>query len=293
MKVVQFTIPVAGEHSVIVQEDTLPHFYDHLHRHHETQITWIRQGEGTLLAGDYMQRFKAGDIYVIGANQPHLFKSDPAYFDKRRKKQVHSLTLFFNPGSVFGQVLALPELKTVQKFVQSSFRGLQVPDNVRLQVSKAILQVQQHKNASRLAAFIELLQLMAGIKKWKQLATVTSPYSITESEGLRMNDIYQYTMEHYTENIPLSSIASVAHLTPQAFCRYFKKHTRKTYISFLNEIRVTEACKKMVRGSFESFASIAYHTGFNNVVTFNRVFKKTTGRSPREYLKEYLGKAEN
>lgn len=291
MKVVQFTIPVAGEHSVIVQEDKLPHFYDHLHRHHETQITWIKQGEGTLLAGDYMKRFKAGDIYIIGANQPHLFKSDPVYFDKRRKKQVHSLTLFFNPDSLLGKVLGLPELKSVQKFVQNTTHGMQVPAQLAPSVGKAMLQVQQRKNALRLASFIELLQMLAGVKKWKLLATASSPYSITESEGLRMNDIYQYTMEHYTENIPLSSIASVAHLTPQAFCRYFKKHTRKTYISFLNEIRVTEACKKMVNGNFDSFASIAYGTGFNNVVTFNRVFKKTTGRSPREYLKEYLDKA--
>jgi AraC-like DNA-binding protein len=292
MKVVQFTIPVAGEHSVIVQEDTLPHFYDHLHRHNETQITWIMQGEGTLLAGDYMQRFKAGDIYIIGANQPHLFKSDPVYFDKRNKKKVHSLTLFFDAQSLFGSVLNLPEMKSVLKFVQTTFRGMQVPESSCQQVSRMILQVKEQKNAYRLASFLQLLQLLAGIKKWKVLSTVTAPYSITESEGLRMNDIYQYTMEHYTENIALSSIASVAHLTPQAFCRYFKKHTRKTYISFLNEIRITEACKKMVRGDFESFASIAYHAGFNNVVTFNRVFKKMTGRSPSEYLKEWLGKAE-
>ena len=88
-----------------------------------------------------------------------------------------------------------------------------------------------------------------------------------------------------------SALASVAHLTPQAFCRYFKKHTRKTYISFLNEVRITEACKKMVQGDFDSYSSVAYQAGFNNVVTFNRVFKKTTGRSPREYLKEYIGKA--
>ncbi|WP_315822444.1 hypothetical protein [Paraflavitalea speifideaquila] len=59
-----------------------------------------------------------------------------------------------------------------------------------------------------------------------------------------MNDVYQFTMAHYTENISLHQIASIAHLTPQAFCRYFKKHTRKTYITFLNEVRVNEACKR-------------------------------------------------
>ena len=122
MKVVQFTIPVAGEHSVIIQEDKLPHFYQHLHRHKETQITWILQGEGTLLAGDYMQRFQPGDIYIIGANQPHLFNSDPSFFDKRRKKKVHSLTLFFDVNSAFGEILKLPELKSVQKLFKQLSR---------------------------------------------------------------------------------------------------------------------------------------------------------------------------
>ena len=291
MKVVPFTLPVAGEHSVIVQEDRLPHFYDHLHRHHEAQITWIIQGDGTLLAGDYMQRFQAGDIYIIGANQPHLFKSDPEYFDKRKKKKVHSLTLFFNPAGHFGKLLMLPEMKQVNKFVQNAYHGLQVPKSFTSQVSHAIQQVKETKNAGRLAAFLQLIELLASIKKLKLLATAPAAYSITESEGLRMNDIYQYTMEHFTETISLSAVAAIAHLTPQAFCRYFKKHTRKTYISFLNEIRITEACKKMVEGNFDSIATVAYHAGFNNVVTFNRVFKKTTGRSPSEYLREYRGKA--
>lgn len=39
MKIIQFTIPVAKDHAVIVQEDIVPHFYNHLHRHNETQIT--------------------------------------------------------------------------------------------------------------------------------------------------------------------------------------------------------------------------------------------------------------
>jgi quercetin dioxygenase-like cupin family protein len=80
MKVLPFTIPVPHDHSIIVQEEVLPHFYTYLHRHAETQITWIQKGEGTLLAGNNMHVFREGEIYVIGANLPHLFKSDPAYF---------------------------------------------------------------------------------------------------------------------------------------------------------------------------------------------------------------------
>ena len=48
MKIVPFTIPVEIDNSIHLQEDKLPHFYEHLHRHNETQITWVISGEGTL-----------------------------------------------------------------------------------------------------------------------------------------------------------------------------------------------------------------------------------------------------
>src|SRR5689334_20635330 len=141
MKVIQFTIPVAKEHSVIVQEDIMPYFYNHLHRHNETQITWVIQGEGTLIAGNYMQPFKPGDIYILGANQPHIFKSDPVYFDKRRKKQVHALTFFFNPNGFFKPILELSESKGIKKFVDSTCYGLHLPAGEQKKITAEMLEV--------------------------------------------------------------------------------------------------------------------------------------------------------
>ena len=292
MKVVQFTIPVATEYSIIVQEDILPYFYNHLHRHNEIQITWVIKGEGTLIAGNCMQRFKPGDIYIIGANQPHLFKSDPSYFEKRSNKEIHALTMFVDPGGLFSTILELPEMKSAKKFLEATAAGMQIPQVYKQPVMEKMLQVKEARNGMRLATFIQLLQVMTAIKKYKTLSSSGSEYSISESEGLRMNDVYQYTMTHYTENISLHQIASVAHLTPQAFCRYFKKHTRKTYITFLNEVRVNEACKKIVAQDFDSIATVAYQTGFTNAVTFNRVFKKITGQPPKKFLNEYLQKVD-
>ena len=250
MRVVQFTIPVAMENSIVVQEDVQPHFYNHLHRHNETQITLIIKGEGTLIAGNYMQRFKPGDIYILGANQPHIFKSDPAYFDKRKKKEVQELTIFFNPDGFFHSILDLPESKAIKKFVESSVSGFQVPADEQEKIAGEMLLVKDAKQGFRLAAFIHMLQTMSSVKGWKTLATISAEYSFTDMEGLRMNDIYHFTMSHYSENIKLKQVADVAYLTPQAFCRYFKKHTRKTYISFLSEIRISEACKKIIAGDF-------------------------------------------
>jgi YesN/AraC family two-component response regulator len=174
--------------------------------------------------------------------------------------------------------------------MEATRKGLQVPASHQQDILKKMILIKEAKNGIRLAFFIQLLQTLSRIKQYKSLSNTHTESSITESEGLRMNDIYQYTMTHYTENISLKQIADVAHLTPQAFCRYFKKHTLKTYVAFLNEVRINEACKKIVAENFDSLAAVAYQSGFNNAVTFNRVFKKITGQPPKKFLTEYMQK---
>ncbi len=287
MKVIQFTIPVTAGNSIHLQEDKLPHFYEHLHRHHETQVTWILKGEGTLIAGNYMQRFSAGDIFIIGANQPHLFKSDAAYFKGQAKKTIHSLNIFFNPSGFIAPLLSLAEMRSVKKFIAASSHGMQVPEKNKETIAALLTKLKSVNGATKLSVFIELLQQLANIKKWKHFSTETFEQSITDKEGLRINDVYQYSMAHYTETISIQEVAKLVHLTPQSFCRYFKKHTSKTYIHFLNEIRVNEACKKFMENNFENIAAVAYQSGFNNVVNFNRVFKSITKQSPGDFIKQY------
>jgi AraC-like DNA-binding protein len=287
MNVLYFTIPVSAGNSIHLQEDQLPHFYEHLHRHNEIQITWIIKGEGTLIAGNYMQRFGPGDVFVIGANQPHLLKSDPGYFDSSKKKRIHSLNIFFNPAGFISPLLSLPEMRGIKKFVTATAHGMQAPEKNRKKITDQLVKIKNAGSGLRLAAFIELLQLMAAIKKWKHFSTEAFEYSITDKEGLRINDVYQYTMANYTENIKLAEVAALVHLTPPSFCRYFKKHTSKTYIHFLNEIRINEACKKFLEKDFSSISAVAYQSGFNNVVSFNRVFKSITRQSPGSFIKQY------
>ncbi|MFT3936016.1 MAG: AraC family transcriptional regulator [Chitinophagaceae bacterium] len=287
MKVIQFTIPVAADNSIHVQEDVLPHFYEHLHRHNEIQLTWIIKGEGTLLTGNYMQQFSPGDVFVLGANQPHLFKSDPQYFDARKKKEIHSLNIFFNPNGFIAPLLSLPEMRGIKKWIMASQHGMQVPKKSCRKITDQILFVKKSNTGARMAAFIELLHQMAEIKKWKIFTAHAFEHRITDTEGLRINNVYQYSMANYTKNISLEEVAKLVHLTPQSFCRYFKKHTAKTYIHFLNEIRVNEACKKFMENKFESIAAVAYQSGFNNVVNFNRVFKNITKHSPGTFIKQY------
>jgi AraC-like DNA-binding protein/quercetin dioxygenase-like cupin family protein len=289
MKVLQFTIPVAHDRAVIVQEDIMPHYYPHLHRHNEAQLIWIKEGEGTLVVDNHLHAFKANDIYLLGANQPHLFKSNPEYFLPESELKIQALMVFFDPKGRLAPLLALPEMQLISSFLTHHQAGFKVPSIHSDVIINHMLSLQQATNQELMIQFLALLNsLYQTSAKAEALAPVRS-VDYTENEGIRIGHIFNYIMQHYERLITLEEVAAVAHMTPQAFCRYFKKHTRQTFVSFLNEMRINEACKKLTSGKYENIATAAYTCGFNSVTNFNRVFKSVKGESPKTYLAHYFG----
>ncbi|WP_183558868.1 AraC family transcriptional regulator [Mucilaginibacter sp. SP1R1] len=288
MKVLQFTIPISHDKSVIAEKVCQPYHYPYLHRHKETQITWIQQGEGTLIAGNNMHDYSAGDIFVLGANLPHVFKSNPEYFVQDSNKQIEALTIFFNPEGTLAPLFDLPELKSSKMFMQQHQQGFKIPHHITDKIAQMMSAL---KNASGPDQLIQFLNLVKGLTNIKSKLDPLSSYgnlpAITENEGIRIGNIYNFIMQHYSEEITLEDVAKVAFMTPESFCRYFKKHTGHTFISFLNEIRINEACKKLIAHKFESINTVAYKCGFKSITNFNRVFKYVIGNSPRGYLDSY------
>ena len=94
MKVLPFKIPKPENNALIYQEDIELVFYDKLHQHDEIQISFIEKGNGTLLVGDRISSFAENDIFVIGSNLPHAFKSD-----KNAVSDSKMLSLFFTASS--------------------------------------------------------------------------------------------------------------------------------------------------------------------------------------------------
>jgi AraC-like DNA-binding protein len=292
MKVLPFTIPVPHDHSIIVQEELLPHFYPYLHRHAEAQITWIKKGEGTLLAGNSMHPFRDGEIYLLGANLPHLFKSDPMYFQPGCEKEVETVTIFFNPEGKLAALFALPEMKTVNAFVAQMQGGLKIDDGSYTDISGRVEAIQKSNGAAQLSLFIELLSVISNFNDLQPLSSGLYTSPMTDPEGMRIASVYNYIMHNYSNALTLDDVAKQAHLTPTAFCRYFKKHTRSTFVHFVNKVRVNEACKLLVNGTSDNIATIAYSCGFNSITNFNYVFKSITGMSPREYMNSYVNTIE-
>ncbi len=289
MKVLQFSIPVVLDKSVIIQEDKLPHFYPHLHCHTEAQIAWIQRGEGTLVAGNNMHTFQSGDIFFLGANQPHLFRSNEEYFAKGSEKSTQATMLFFNPNGALASIFGLPEMKLLKTFLDQHSQGFKLPGIYNDEMGRLISSTKGVNGADLLMHFFLILQFLSKrTTKVDPLASHSHHAGISETEGLRLSNIYNFILKNYSNDITLNDVADVANMTPHAFCRYFKKHTGHTFISFLNETRVNEACNKLISGMYDGISSVAYNCGFNSITNFNRVFKNIIGNSPRDYIDSYL-----
>jgi AraC-like DNA-binding protein len=289
MKVLPFTIPVAHDKSVIVEQVESSYHYPYLHRHKEAQITWIQKGEGTLIAGNNMHDYNAGDIFLLGPNQPHLFKSSPAYFSADTGRSIQAVMIFFNPDGILSGLFNLPEMKNYKVFIQQHQQGFKIPGPWVNEIAGCMNNIKATTGADQLIQFFALLKSFAAIDvRLEPLSSYTYLPSITDTEGIRIGNVYNFIMQNYSEPITLEDVAGTACMTPESFCRYFKKHSGHTFITFLNKIRINEACKKLIAHKFESISTVAYACGFKSITNFNRVFKTVTGISPRAYLDHYF-----
>lgn len=292
MEVIPFTLPGSHERTINVVEYEGPHFYRHLHRHKEYQLMWIIEGTGSLIIDHIIHPFRDGDMFLIGPNQPHVFKSDERYFEEDGQYTVKGLGLFFSAEEKFGKILELPELQSLQTFIGEYTNGFMLPSPYVAEVGEIMIRLLDNRGPEKFSHLFALLNRLQVLEQYvKPLSTRTNKPVYSEEKANRIQRIYDYLLEHYQEEIPLGKVAREANLTPPAFCRYFKKHTGKTFVSFLNELRINEACKRLIAPDTEiQISEIAYKCGFNSVTNFNRVFKRVKKVSPSVFQVKYFEK---
>src|SRR5215207_7846704 len=189
MKVLPFTIPASHDKTILVQEDILPYFYPHLHRHEEIQLTLILKGEGTLLVGNSMHSFSANEVYLIGANMPHVFKSDASYFAPGSSKEIHALTIFFSTKGKLASLFELPELKNVHSFFSNHYSGFRIPEKSFTDISVGIISLKYSSGMDQLMQFFQLLRSLSTIENLTPLSPDVQPKTFSDHEGMRISNI--------------------------------------------------------------------------------------------------------
>jgi len=135
----------------------------------------------------------------------------------------------------------------------------------------------------KLLSMLDILETLAETAAYDYMTNKNYGYDHTQDED-RMRNIHQYIYEHFTEKITVKDIAGVANMTETSFCRYFKTRTLKNFTRFVNEIRISYACRLLSNTNY-TVTAVCFESGFNELSYFTRQFKKIMKLSPQQYQK--------
>lgn len=282
---IPFKISKSANHALLVQNDSGPHFYDRLHYHQDYQIIAIVRGEGILYAGNNTTPFKAGDVFMIGSNVPHLLKSDETYFSKE-SPGIKGVSLFFHEDSFGAGFFNIKEMQNVKELLTASHKVIKISDHEsRKRAYGMITALPLLEKARRIITLLEILSFLSSCPK-EYLNDISYTQISTTNQNERLKKVLDYTFENYRQEITIEKIAQLVHLSRAQFSHFFKVHTGKTYIQFLNELRIENACV-LLKNDMYSVEHICYEVGFQNMSNFLRHFKKQKDSTPIQFRKRW------
>lgn len=287
MKAKLLKVLVAPTCSFNVREDLVPNVINKWHYHPEIELIQIHKGGGTQFAGDHIKRFAAGDIVLFGSNLPHYIRYDDTYLRITESKTPFATVIHFTDNFWGDKFLTLPEAAPIKTFLEKAHCGILVEKKYADKISSLIKKIKSTDGIERIIALLECLTALSKMEKVTTLSSIGFRNDFQFQENERMNTIYDYVFKKFSQKISLEEIAAEAGLTTNSFCRYFKSRTGKTFTHFLIEIRVGYACKQLIENR-KTIKQICYDSGFNNFTCFHKYFKASTGKTPQQYLREYI-----
>jgi len=285
MKPYLLKVEVAPEQSFAVRQQVNPLFYNQWHYHEELELTYVQEGAGIRFVGDSIQNFQAGDLILLGSNLPHFWRGENQTA-ANDPTECQAMVVQFTANFWGDTFLDLPELTIIRDLFRKARRGIHIKGETRQQVAAQMQAMVGTKGLDRLTALLHILQLIALSPEISFLSSDGFNIPLNDQDTRRIARIHAFTLANFSQKIKLEEVAATVHLSPNAFCRYFKTHTRKTYSQFLLEIRIGHACKLLMEDRL-SIGQICLESGFANFSNFNRYFKAITNLTPQAYARMY------
>lgn len=263
------------------------HFYPMWHFHPQYEIMLIENSTGSRYAGDNISLFDKGEITLLGPGIPHLFRNHPEYYQKGSRRRAKATVIYFSQDFAENPLMNVQEFSKIKELLQLSHRGIRIKENSCLQVARLIKRTAKSSGIKRYLDFLAMLNFIAWESEYEVLSSAGYLKKTNEKDVSLINQVFNYLLDNFNRNIRLDEIAEIANMSPTTFCRFFRKRTNKTFISFLNEMRIGYACKLLIENNNMNVSQVCFESGFNNLTNFNIQFKKIKGISPQGFRASY------
>lgn len=279
-----FRVPRNAQETIRVEHWNLPYFYDYYHFHQEYQITYVLKGSGKLYSAGFNTDFHKDELYLIGKNVPHVFKSDKSDSELDGAcEEAQAISIFFDGDQFIGFFEEFPEAHSLVSLISHSSQGIKVISNSNSELRELTTTLLSTEGFERILLLVKILSFLTKYNEVRVLSAMK--YSVTDPlDSNKLNKVFSYIDKNYKSQISLEDVASQINMTPSAFCRFFKRRTKNTFSNYLIETRIATACKLLLQNDV-TVSESCYESGYNSTSNFHRHFRRVTGYSPIEYKK--------
>jgi len=274
MKAFEEKLFYSGGSRILVARREAESFPFEWHYHRAFEITVILKGEGQRFVGDSIEAYKEGDLVFLPPQLPHTWRSNPSALENV------AVYIQFDENCLGKEWLSNEDFREFQTLMKSSSGfSLKLSDPVRGLMIKCL----DSQGVSRMIMFLSLLKELNKLERKELSSRLFKPESDTEAR-LKMDLLM--TILNKEDNIRVPDLADELNMSESSFRRFIKKNTGRSFIEFLNMLRVSEA-SEMLMNSKKPVGEVALDCGINNLSHFNRKFKEYKKLTPREFRNSF------
>lgn len=248
------------------------------HYHYEYELNMVFDFRGKRLIGDSVETICGSDLVLIGPNTFHSWSGTSDF-------RTHCITIQFSPELFSNCFLHKNLFRPIKEMLDLSSKGISFPPEKNEKIVALLLELTKKKGFDTVVDFLNLLYQLAISANKRVLCSPNFTQDYYELKSRRIKIVYQYLQKNYGNRITVSNVAELINMTESGFCHFFKKRTQKSFVDFLNDLRIGEAARMLLETT-HTISEISYGCGFCNMSNFNRIFKKKKGCTPSQFRDE-------
>ncbi|AZF57985.1 AraC family transcriptional regulator [Pseudomonas sp. R11-23-07] len=266
--------------SIIYRQHGFPCPLVRWHFHKEYELHLIVASSGKVFIGDYIGNFYPESLFLTGPNLPHNWISQGEADETVPKRDMlvnFTDELLENGSQIF------TELRSLAPLLERAQYGIEFRCKTTIARAMDLMQrIEDTQGMARLGHFFILLEVLSACEDYHLLSGATTPQLADEHSIDRTNRAVDYIFAHYARELPLEEVADYLGMKPTYFSRVFKQATGRTFIEFVNRLRISKSCELLADGD-KAVTDVCFESGFNNISNFNRRFQQLKGMTPSHY----------
>lgn len=263
------------------------------HWHHYLEVVFVLSGKLDMLLNGNYHTMGAGTIVFINSQVVHAFsgnkQGNPRVVVLKFDKEIllppfRSREFLFLHLLMFNQV-GDPESSRILTLEES------IADELHSHMRKVLKEHEEQKLGYELAMRTGISQIFLFILRqgYPDLAEMAAHFKEEQSSMWELKRMADYITEHFREPLSVRKAAKACNMSYSYFSRQFKNVFGKSFVEFLNFIRVMEA-EKILLSTNRTITDIALEVGFTNTSYFIRHFQLIRGMSPKKYKNMLMDK---